>query len=84
MERTLTIGEKILGGDKSLMQCYAGPYALMLLHAGRADEALTVAQSALATQQAASNGKDPWIKFTDFLGALKSQVGYEPAQHPKL
>jgi hypothetical protein len=56
----LAIGEKLFGGDKSLMQRYAGPYALMLLHAGRADEALTVAQSALATQQAASNGKHPW------------------------
>jgi len=46
------------------MQRYAGPYALMLLNAGRANEALTVSETALATQEGASNGKHPWIKFT--------------------
>ena len=64
LERALVIGEKLFGRDESLMQRYAGPYALMLLNAGRANKALAVSQSALATQEGASDGKHPWIKFT--------------------
>ena len=60
--KAISIGEKALGRDHSLTQRYASHYARLLLESGRAAEALSVAQSALATHEAAAGLNHPWAK----------------------
>jgi hypothetical protein len=54
----IAIAEKAFGRHHFHTQRYASHYALLLLQTGRAAEALTFAQSALATHEAACGPND--------------------------
>jgi Tetratricopeptide repeat len=78
-------------------QRYASHYARLLLQTGRAAEALTAAQAALATHKAASGLNHPWTKESarvtadalDALGrteeakALRERYGLASFDDPK-
>jgi hypothetical protein len=56
------IGEKALGPDHPLTQRYQSHYARLLLLAGRPDQALVPAESALATHARINGPNHPWTK----------------------
>ncbi|MGB8899012.1 MAG: tetratricopeptide repeat protein [Methylocella sp.] len=59
--RAIAIGEKALGPDHPLTQRYQSHYARLLL-AGRPDQALLLAESALATHARINGPNHPWTK----------------------
>ena len=60
--KAIAIAEKALGRNHPDTQRYASHYARLLLETGRAAKALTVAQSALATHEAAFSLNHAWTK----------------------
>src|SRR5208282_5879997 len=56
--RAIAIGEKTLGCGYLLTPRYKSNYARLLLDTGRSAEALSLAQSALATHETASGSRD--------------------------
>jgi hypothetical protein len=74
-KRAIAIGEKVVGLSHPLTQRYCSHYARLFLDTGRAAEALSLAQAALATHEEISDPEHSWTKgsasvMADALAAL--------------
>jgi len=61
-ERATAIGDKALGAGHPLTQRFKSHYARLLLMTDRSGEALSFAEGALVTHDAANSPNHPWTK----------------------